>query len=57
MKKKNLKNLSLNRKTVSNFKMGSVKGGMVSNQCSQLYYEDTNGYIICCTFVGIDCVG
>lgn len=52
MKKKNLKNLSLNRKVVSNFKEGSVKGGMVSQQCSEVYYEDENGYIICCSFVG-----
>ncbi|WP_420572197.1 hypothetical protein [Kordia sp.] len=57
MKKKNLKNLSLNRKTVSKFTVDSVKGGMVSARCSDLYYEDDNGYIICCTFVGPDCVG
>lgn len=57
MKKRNLKNLSLNRKTISQFTTESVKGGMVSNQCSQLYYEDDQGYIVCCTFVGPDCVG
>ena len=57
MKKRNLKNLSLNRKTISQFTTESVKGGMVSNQCSQLYYEDDQGYIVCCTFVGPECVG
>lgn len=57
MKKKSLKNLSLNRKTVSKFKVTTVKGGMVSARCSELYYEDENGYIVCCTFVGTDCVG
>ncbi len=52
MKKKSLKKISLNKKVVSNFRVENVKGGMVSQRCSDIYYEDENGMIICCTFVG-----
>ncbi|MBC8753453.1 hypothetical protein H2O64_02140 [Kordia sp. YSTF-M3] len=52
MKKKSLKKISLNKNVVSNLKVGSVKGGMPSQQCSEIYYEDEDGMIICCTFVG-----
>ncbi|NAS29432.1 hypothetical protein GTQ40_00465 [Flavobacteriaceae bacterium R38] len=33
MKKKKLKSLSLNKKTISNFKSGTVSGGGVTNSC------------------------
>ncbi|MGH1384046.1 hypothetical protein [Kordia sp.] len=55
MKKRNLKKVSLNKKVVSSFKVGSVKGGAISDQCSEIYYEDENGNGICCTFIGPGC--
>jgi len=55
MKKKSFKNLSLDKSVVSDFKMLSTKGGMVSRACSERTYEDDDGNIICCTFVGPGC--
>lgn len=50
MKKRNLKSLSLNRKTVSNFKVTTLQGGFVSRECSDIWYQDEEGYYVCCTF-------
>ena len=55
MKKRNLKKISLNKKVVSSFKVGAVKGGAISDRCSEIYYEDENGNGICCTFIGPGC--
>ena len=52
MKKRNFKKISLNKKVISNLKAGTVKGGAPSQRCSDVYYEDEDGYIICCTFQG-----
>ncbi len=48
MKKSNLKNLSLNKKVVSNFKVEKLKGGALSD----LWHQDEDGYYVCCTFFG-----
>jgi hypothetical protein len=49
MKKKNLKNLALNRKTISNLDASKNKGGNTTNsilQCVRTYL-DANGINIC----------
>ncbi|WP_298512367.1 hypothetical protein [uncultured Kordia sp.] len=48
MKKRSLKNLGLNRKTISTFKVEKLKGGALSD----LWHQDEGGYWVCCSVFG-----